>query len=106
MENTERAVSSREERKKLKEQATSELNIVKEDAESREDRKKKPKKLRIRLIPIWLRVIIVLVLIVAFFMIGTMIGYGVIGNGKPTDVFNGETWTHIIEIIKGGTPAE
>lgn len=63
----------------------------------------RPKKLRIRLIPIWLRVVIVLVLILVFFFIGAMIGYGVIGDGKPTDVFKKDTWSHIFDIINEGT---
>ena len=67
------------------------------------ERKRRPKKLRVRLIPIWLRIIIVLVLIVICFFIGTMIGYGVIGDGNPTDVFHKETWSHIFDIVNEGT---
>lgn len=63
----------------------------------------KKKRLRIRLIPIWLRVIIVAVLIVFFFFIGAMIGYGVIGDGNPFDVFKKSTWTHIEQIVNEGT---
>ncbi|MEK0286904.1 DNA-directed RNA polymerase subunit beta [Caldifermentibacillus hisashii] len=64
---------------------------------------KKEKRLRTRLIPIWLRLIIVLFLILLLFFIGAMIGYGVIGDGKPTDVFKKSTWTHILEIVNDGT---
>lgn len=67
---------------------------------------KKEKKLRVKLIPIWLRIIIVFVLIVVFFFIGTMIGYGVIGEGEAFDVFKPSTWTHITDIIDKGTPSE
>lgn len=63
----------------------------------------RPKKYRIRLIPIWLRILIVLVLMVVFFFIGAMIGYGVIGDGSPWDVFKKSTWTHITDIIYKGT---
>lgn len=65
--------------------------------------KEKKKRLRVRLIPIWLRIILVLVFIMIFFFIGAMIGYSVIGDGKPTDVFKVSTWTHISEIVNEGT---
>ncbi|WAA12152.1 DNA-directed RNA polymerase subunit beta [Fervidibacillus halotolerans] len=68
-----------------------------------ESEQKKPKKMRIRLIPIWLRIIIVLVLLIVFFFIGAMIGYGIIGDGKPLDVFKTSTWTHIFDIVNKGT---
>jgi DNA-directed RNA polymerase subunit beta len=55
---------------------------------------------RVRLIPIWLRLVIVAVLIVVSTMIGAMIGYGVIGDGKPLDVFKPSTWQHIVDIVK------
>jgi len=35
-----------------------------------------------------------------------MIGYGVIGDGKPTDVFKKSTWTHILEIVNDGTSSK
>lgn len=57
------------------------------------------KRVRVRLIPIWLRLIIVVLLIVLCFTIGTMVGYGVIGNGKPFDALNQSTWTHIIDLV-------
>ncbi|MCU9613276.1 DNA-directed RNA polymerase subunit beta [Caldibacillus lycopersici] len=102
MENTELKIQSREDLKKLKE-----VSAVKKgkkvDDESREERKSKPKKLRVRLIPIWLRVVIVLVLIIVFFIIGSMIGYGIIGDGNPMDVLKKGTWTHIIDIVNEGT---
>lgn len=104
MENTGQ-ILSREERKRLKEAEidTKQTEQVKYTSRKGEEKSFKPKKLRIRLIPIWLRIIIVLVLIVAFFFIGAMIGYGMIGNGNPTDVFKAETWSHIFNIVKEGT---
>ncbi len=56
-------------------------------------------RLRIRLIPIWFRIIMVLALMIAFTCAGTMVGYGVIGNGKPLDVFKQSTWQHIVDIV-------
>ncbi|WP_318617025.1 DNA-directed RNA polymerase subunit beta [Sporosarcina sp. YIM B06819] len=62
-----------------------------------------PKQLwvQIRLLPIWLRVILVLLLLVGAAILGAIIGYGYIGDGEPTDVLKKETWTHIIDIISG-----
>ncbi|WP_335871195.1 DNA-directed RNA polymerase subunit beta [Bacillus sp. 2205SS5-2] len=75
---------------------------IKQKATTREELKenKKPKKsVRIRLIPIWLRVIIVTLLVTASLAGGLMVGYGYLGDGKPTDVFHKSTWTHIGEIV-------
>lgn len=60
----------------------------------------KPKKIRIRLIPIWLRIAIVLVALVAAVIIGCMIGYSVMGGGNPSEVFQKETWTHIFDLVR------
>lgn len=61
----------------------------------------KPQKLkwRIRLIPIWLRIIIILAVMVAAIIAGAMFGYGVLGGGDPMDVLNKETWQHILDLI-------
>ncbi|PLR85086.1 DNA-directed RNA polymerase subunit beta [Bacillus canaveralius] len=83
-----------------------------EPAQNREQVKKDKKKqqekarntnerVRTRLIPIWLRVIVVILLIFVCLVAGAMIGYGVIGNGKATDVFKESTWTHIADLING-----
>ncbi|QDQ01293.1 DNA-directed RNA polymerase subunit beta [Lysinibacillus fusiformis] len=56
---------------------------------------------QIRLIPIWLRVVLVLVLIVIAIILGAMVGYSVIGEGKAMDVFKSETWQHIFDIMNG-----
>jgi hypothetical protein len=60
---------------------------------------KKIKKLKVRLIPIWVRLIFVLVFCAASLAAGLAIGYGVIGDGKPSDVFQKETWQHIVDIV-------
>lgn len=57
------------------------------------------KQIKIRLFPIWLRILIVLFFLIVSTIAGAMIGYGVIGDGKPTDVFKKSTWTHIIDIV-------
>lgn len=46
------------------------------------------------------KIIIVIALIIGLFVAGTMIGYGVIGDGNPKDVFKEETWTHITDFFE------
>ncbi|MGB7998915.1 MAG: DNA-directed RNA polymerase subunit beta [Anaerobacillus sp.] len=60
----------------------------------------KQRKLRIRLIPIWLRLLLVVLLVVVSLVAGAMIGYGVIGDGSPGDVFKKSTWDKITDIVK------
>ena len=56
-------------------------------------------KIRIRLIPIWLRVIMIIGLIFVSMTLGAAIGYGVLGDGKVSDVFKPSTWTHLIDLV-------
>jgi polyferredoxin len=75
-----------------------------EKREARREKREKKKKIRIRLFPIWLRILIVLFLIIVCFFVGAMIGYGVIGDGNPFDVFKKSTWTHIYDIVNKESP--
>ncbi|WP_010648311.1 DNA-directed RNA polymerase subunit beta [Oceanobacillus massiliensis] len=63
------------------------------------EEKRKNKIPRLRIFPIWLRIIIVLIIAAAALVAGLMIGYGVIGDGVPTDALKKETWQHIIDIV-------
>ncbi|MGX4670735.1 DNA-directed RNA polymerase subunit beta [Cerasibacillus sp. JNUCC 74] len=58
--------------------------------------KKRP---RLRIFPIWLRIIVVSLLCIIALVIGLMVGYGVIGDGTPIDALKKETWQHIIDIV-------
>lgn len=88
------------------------LNKVNEEAANlREQRKKERKqereqalvegkrRIRIRLIPIWLRVIIIAVLLALSTLVGAVVGYSVMGDGKAKDVLKKETWMHIVEYV-------
>ncbi|MBB5323967.1 flagellar basal body-associated protein FliL [Anoxybacillus tepidamans] len=75
-----------------------------QQTEQRTERRKK--RLRVRLIPIWLRLIIVIVLMVMSTALGAMIGYGVLGDGKPLDALKPSTWQHIIDIVKKDTKSK
>ncbi|WP_409296035.1 DNA-directed RNA polymerase subunit beta [Peribacillus sp. SCS-26] len=56
-------------------------------------------KIRVRLIPIWLRLVIVAFLIAFSAAAGAMVGYSILGSGKPFDVFKKSTWTHIGDLV-------
>ncbi|CAM3610765.1 DNA-directed RNA polymerase subunit beta [Cytobacillus oceanisediminis] len=83
-------------------------NSNQEAVKTREQQKKErskeeaPRKgrIRVRLIPIWLRIIIVALLIFLSVMAGAAVGYGVLGNGEVKDIFTKSTWTHIMELVE------
>lgn len=56
---------------------------------------------QIRLIPIWLRIVLIALLLVVTAIIGLQIGFSYIGDGDAKDVLKKETWTHITDIING-----
>jgi DNA-directed RNA polymerase subunit beta len=58
------------------------------------------KRIRIRLIPIWLRILLLVIFTGVFMVAGAALGYGVLGNGDPGDVLKGSTWTHIIDLVE------
>lgn len=60
---------------------------------------KKSVRLRVRIFPIWLRIIVTLLFCMIALVVGLMVGYGVIGDGSPLDVLKIETWQHIIDIV-------
>ncbi|MBL4955119.1 DNA-directed RNA polymerase subunit beta [Neobacillus sp. OS1-32] len=57
------------------------------------------KRIRIRLIPIWLRLILLIVFMFVSIVAGAVVGYSVLGGGKAADVFKESTWTHIIDLV-------
>ncbi|MFJ7745037.1 DNA-directed RNA polymerase subunit beta [Peribacillus sp. NPDC097295] len=59
-------------------------------------------RIRVRFLPIWLRLLIIMGLIIIALIAGSLIGYSVIGGGQATDVFKKSTWTHIIDIVNEG----
>jgi hypothetical protein len=81
-------VKTREELKQTKKE-------IKEKSEQ-----KKTVKIRIRLFPIWLRLLIIVLTLAASLLAGVAVGYGIIGNGEVKDAFKESTWTHIIDLVK------
>ncbi|WP_031406716.1 DNA-directed RNA polymerase subunit beta [Geobacillus vulcani] len=73
-------------------------------APDEEERGTKPRRFaRTRLIPIWLRLIIIAVLMAASLAIGAVVGYSAIGDGRWLDVFRPSTWQHILDFVEKGT---
>ncbi|AST93653.1 hypothetical protein BC6307_21480 [Sutcliffiella cohnii] len=87
----------------------------KQNAQSREQRKKdkqnekklakqqeleKIKRPRMRVIPIWIRIILVAAFFCVAVVAGAMFGYGILGDGAPMDVLKKETWEHILDLVK------
>jgi len=64
-----------------------------------EQQSRKEKKLKRRLLPIWLRLIIIFALCFIALLAGAMVGYGFMGDGQPLDALKKETWQHIIDIV-------
>lgn len=81
-------VMTREEMKKVRSQEKENLTMS-----------ERRKKIRVRLIPVWVKVIIVVVLFFGSLTAGMVVGYGVIGNGKPLEALQKGTWMHIVDII-------
>ncbi|UII55707.1 DNA-directed RNA polymerase subunit beta [Cytobacillus spongiae] len=73
---------------------------AKKNRESAPDQAKlKRKRIRIRLIPIWLRIVMVVLLLGASLIAGAMVGYSIMGDGKPSEIFEKSTWQHISNLI-------
>jgi hypothetical protein len=84
----------------LNERSREAFKLQKNEQKEEPKHAEKEKKVRIRLIPIWLRVIIVIALIFISMMVGAAIGYGVLGDGKVIDIFKPSTWTHMIDLVE------
>ena len=56
---------------------------------------------QLRLIPIWLRIILIVLLFIVAGAIGITVGYSVIGNGDSADALKWSTWQHLLDIMSG-----
>jgi Na+-transporting methylmalonyl-CoA/oxaloacetate decarboxylase beta subunit len=73
---------------------------VKKAKKTKEEQVKKTERIRVRIIPIWARILLVLVFMAVSALVGIVIGYGVIGSGNPADAFDQSTWQHIIDLVE------
>lgn len=81
--------------------ATEKRILFKKKKREQKSEEKEVKWVQIRLIPIWLRIFIVLVMLIVSAVIGAIIGYSIIGDGALSGVFKVETWKHILDMIQG-----
>lgn len=88
-----------EEKVIIEESQKSKNQSRKEEKEKRKQEKVKLARPKARIIPIWLRLIMVATFSAAALIIGLMIGYGVIGDGNPIEALKVETWQHLIDIV-------
>ncbi|MCR8969167.1 DNA-directed RNA polymerase subunit beta [Facklamia sp. 7083-14-GEN3] len=47
-----------------------------------------------------LKVLLLIILLVIVFIIGLVIGYAVLGDGNYWEVFNQDTWLHLLTFIE------
>jgi hypothetical protein len=94
---------TREEYKKAKYEAEQKINAKDAKADRAEVETKsdpqKFKRIRIRLIPVWLRLVLLVVFTFISLTAGAAVGYGILGDGKVADVFKQSTWTHIRDLV-------
>jgi hypothetical protein len=95
-------VKTREEYKKAKgaEQEGTATTKTSKVAQKAQKAEAVNKRIRIRLIPIWLRIVLLVIFTGLFMVAGAAVGYSVLGNGDPGDVLKGSTWTHIIDLVE------
>ncbi|MFI8687667.1 DNA-directed RNA polymerase subunit beta [Rossellomorea sp. NPDC077527] len=86
------------EKELLQEKATRET--VKAEKKAKQKDETKPVRwVRVRMLPIWLRILLFILLLAGSLALGAVIGFAGIGDGKAADVFKAETWQHIIDIV-------
>lgn len=92
---------AKDRKRKALDEGTKQKPAKKTTSEEHNSKKKSEasKKGRRRILPIWLRIILVLLFSAAALLIGLMVGYGVIGEGKPMDALEMDTWRHIWNIV-------
>ncbi|MEH7273088.1 DNA-directed RNA polymerase subunit beta [Neobacillus vireti] len=97
-------VKTREEYKKIQDERNNSVEGPPAQKASKPKKAQKAKvankRIRIRLVPIWLRIVLLVVFTGVSMVAGAAIGYGVLGNGEPGDVLKQSTWTHIIDLVE------
>lgn len=87
--------SSSQEMVKTREQVKEERNEQKHIEENASPKRK----VRVRLLPIWLRIIVIIFIMAVSLLAGAVVGYSVMGDGKASNTFKKDTWTHIVNLI-------
>jgi len=92
-------VRTREEYKKAKQEAVQKTKTEKQEKTSAAPVHNADKRVRIRMIPIWLRLVLLVASVMICVMAGAAVGYGMLGGGNVGDVFKESTWTHILDLV-------
>jgi|SRR5690625_2554412 len=95
------AMKEMRKKNRRQESRVSEENAAKIQTRKQLKEERTKKKPRRRIFPLWLRIIVIPILAAGALAAGLMVGFGVIGDGTPTDVLKVETWQHIIDIVAG-----
>ncbi|GAJ97340.1 MULTISPECIES: DNA-directed RNA polymerase subunit beta [Geomicrobium] len=69
--------------------------------EKRQEKRALKRSRKVRLVPIWLRLVLIVVLFAAMIVLGLLFGYRVIGGGEGYDILQWETWTDLYDYISG-----
>ncbi|MGM0752994.1 MAG: DNA-directed RNA polymerase subunit beta [Bacillota bacterium] len=88
------------EKELLQEEKTTREAVKAEKKVKQKDESKPTRWVRVRMLPIWLRILLFILLLAGSLALGAVIGFAGIGDGKAADVFKAETWQHIIDIVK------
>ncbi|PFA68215.1 hydroxymyristoyl-ACP dehydratase [Bacillus sp. AFS015802] len=86
------------EKELLQEKATRE-SVKAEKKAKQKDETRPSRWVRVRMLPIWLRILLFILLLAGSLALGAVIGFAGIGDGKAADVFKAETWQHIVDIV-------
>lgn len=73
----------------------------KDKRSERQEAQKQP--VKVRLFPVWLRLLIVLFLLFASVITGLVLGYSVVGDGEEFRILRWETWQELYHYISGGS---
>ena len=101
MDNLKLRRSQRKVDSKTNDKPSVETSSRREQRKAKRDESSEPKKtfwVQIRIIPIWLRLILIILLIAIVAVIGLQIGYSYIGDGNPEDVLK-KRHGHILLIL-------
>lgn len=55
---------------------------------------------RARLLSLLIRIIGIPILFAIALVVGAIVGFSVVGDGQPVDVFKKSTWQHIVNFVK------
>ena len=87
------------EKELLQEEKATRESVKAEKKAKQKDESKPSRWVRVRMLPIWLRILLFILLLAGSLALGAVIGFAGIGDGKAADVFKAETWQHIIDIV-------